>query len=151
MDQLEMQPRWAQFQCQMKLTQQSNWWTWHHLLAWNANCLNEEFPTSLLWDNSTHWKFDRDIQDDWINEAAPALAHAIVSAISIIDFEYILIDGWFPDAVRDKIVKQTDNSLRKMNLSGLSIPKLLAGTVGADARALGAASLPLSHRYLPIQ
>lgn len=111
--------------------------------------IDQNIPSSHMWDSSTDWNFDETILTDWISEASAALAHAIVSAISVIDFEHILIDGWFPTDVREKLVQSTRDHVLALNYSGSTIPEVHAGTVGADARVLGAASLPLSHRYLP--
>jgi hypothetical protein len=35
-----------------------------------------------------------------------------------------------------------------MDLSGITPPQVREGTVGAEARSLGAAAIPLSQRYL---
>jgi hypothetical protein len=35
-----------------------------------------------------------------------------------------------------------------MNLAGIEAPDIREGTIGPDARVLGAASLPLSERFL---
>ena len=76
------------------------------------------------------------------------LAHTIVSACSIIDFSAVLVDGWLPVTIRDQIVTAIGRQLERQNLTGVSRPDVLPGTVGADARVLGAASLPLSARFL---
>ena len=36
----------------------------------------------------------------------------------------------------------------RLDLAGIDVPVIREGTVGADARALGAAAIPLSQRYL---
>ena len=41
--------------------------------------------------------------DEWIEEAASALAYAMVAAISVIDFEAIVIDGAMPATVRERL------------------------------------------------
>ncbi len=102
-----------------------------------------------LWESSTTWPFEDAIIDNWVQESALALSHAIVTAISLIDFKLILIDGWMPEAVRTRLVHAVSDCVSRSNLSGLSLPEIRPGTVGPDARALGAASLPLSHRFMP--
>ena len=39
-------------------------------------------------------------------------------------------------------------ALARLDLSGVSLPQVREGTVGAQARSLGAAAIPLSQRYL---
>ena len=43
---------------------------------------------------------------------------------------------------------RTRRYLAAQPLPGVTLPDLREGTVGSDARALGAASLPLSDRFL---
>jgi hypothetical protein len=60
----------------------------------------------------------------------------------------VLIDGWMPRQTRDMLIQSARRHLKAINLSGIAVPTIAAGTVGPDSRALGAASLPLSERYL---
>ena len=101
-----------------------------------------------LWENARAWTIDDAVIDQWLAEASPAIAHAIISSISVIDFEHILIDGGMPKSVLDRLVRHVCDVLDQRTFSGLRRPEIRAGTVGADARALGAASLPLSRKYL---
>lgn len=102
----------------------------------------------VLWHTPLNWEIDQAILEDWIVEVGAALAHAIVSSASVIDFESCLIDGWLPDHVKDALVAATNESLKSINTIGLTVPKVQPGTVGANGRSLGAASLPLSGRFL---
>lgn len=103
---------------------------------------------SPLWDPNTDWSgFDVHL-DAWINAAAGGLAHAIVSAASVIDFRYATIDGWLPTSIRAKIVAGIGYHLNTIDSEGLNLPVIREGTIGRLARAQGAASLPLANRYL---
>jgi predicted NBD/HSP70 family sugar kinase/biotin operon repressor len=104
--------------------------------------------TQSLWLAPDGWSVDADVLADWVEEAAGGLAHAIASACSVIDFEAVLIDGWLPAALRRRLVEATQARLGAMNLAGIEPPEVREGTIGPDARALGAASLPLSERFL---
>ncbi len=101
-----------------------------------------------IWENAEHWDLDAVILDVWLSEAANALAHAVLCAISVIDFGTIVIDGWLPEALRAELVNRVQSSLDAMNFSGLIRPRIVAGSVGPDARSLGAASLPLADRFM---
>jgi len=101
-----------------------------------------------LWAIPLDWDIDAGILESWISDTGAALAHAIVSAASVLDFESCLIDGWLPEPVKLNLVNATTNSLRGINTIGLTMPKVRPGSVGPDARSLGAASLPLSDRFL---
>ena len=102
----------------------------------------------FLWEPGADWDFSEDILTPWIENAANGLAHAIVSACSVIDFESVKIDGWMPAAVKRRLVAAVQTRLSSFDMTGLQRPDIVEGVVGPDARALGAASLPLSRKYL---
>lgn len=102
----------------------------------------------VMWAQPEDWKIDAAIIDDWLDEAIPAITGTVLSAISIVDFSAIVIDGSMPAALREKVVDRIDRALEGANLSGLTRPKVLSGSIGADARPLGAASIPLSKRFM---
>jgi predicted NBD/HSP70 family sugar kinase len=103
---------------------------------------------SHLWSSPEDWGEIGPDLDDWIAKASRALAYAIVSATSVIDFEAAVIDGWMPLAVRRRLVEAVAGAIPKIDAEGLKLPAIREGTVGIHARALGAASLPLSERFL---
>ena len=85
--------------------------------------------------------------DGWIEDVASALAYASVAAISIIDFEAIVIDGAMPPTVRDRLTARTSQIFAELDRRGLSDVEIVSGTVGADARAIGGAALPLIKSF----
>lgn len=101
-----------------------------------------------LWERNDNWDIDPAILDAWINQAANGLAWAILSASTLLELETVMIDGWIPTSVRAAIAERTEAALLKLDLAGIDPPSVRQGTVGADARALGAAAIPLSQRYL---
>jgi predicted NBD/HSP70 family sugar kinase len=101
-----------------------------------------------LWDRSMNWNVDPDILNAWIDAAAEGLAYAIVSACAIIDFELVVIDGWLPSSVRAALVEACRRKRAGLDLSGLVQPEIWEGTIGPDARALGAASLPITRQFM---
>jgi len=102
----------------------------------------------VLWSVPLKWNIDRALLDTWIEDVGEALAYAVVASASVIDLESCLIDGWLPEPVKNGLVNATKKYLEKINTTGLNLPNIRAGTVGPDARSLGAASLPLSERFL---
>lgn len=108
----------------------------------------EGADTSLLWESTEGWPLEDQAVENWVVGAGRGLAYAIASATAIVDFEAVLIDGWLPPQLKDRLVAATKTVLDEINMAGLHIPAVLAGTIGPDARALGAAGLPLSARFL---
>jgi predicted NBD/HSP70 family sugar kinase len=86
----------------------------------------------------------------WLDETGPALANAIAAATALLDLEGVVFDGSMHRRVIGELVARTDRVLDGLSWEGLSRPRLQAGTVGADARALGAAVLPLYRHFAPI-
>lgn len=101
-----------------------------------------------IWENAQSWSLPDDILDAWITGAAGGLAQAILASACLIDFQWTVIDGWLPPDVRADLVRRTAEELAKLDLSGIDPPEVHEGTIGSDARSLGAASLPLSDRFL---
>lgn len=101
-----------------------------------------------LWLSPERWPDFGTLLEDWIVLTARGLAHAAVAACSVIDFPAAIIDGWLPESVRRKIVEATKLELTHIDLRGLLAPEIVEGKVGVHGKAMGAASLPLSHRYL---
>lgn len=106
------------------------------------------FDGTVIWERSDAWELPAAILDDWIEIAASGLAQAIVSSACLIDFEWVVIDGWLPRQVLTELVRRTRAELTKTDVAGVDLPQVREGTIGSDARSLGAASLPLSDRFL---
>ncbi|TPI16466.1 ROK family transcriptional regulator [Mesorhizobium sp. B4-1-3] len=103
---------------------------------------------SYLWTSPQEWGDIGAELDAWIASASRALAYAIVSASSVIDFEAAVIDGWMPLDVRRRLVDAVTEAIATIDAEGLKLPIVREGTVGIHARAMGGASLPLSERFL---
>jgi predicted NBD/HSP70 family sugar kinase len=98
---------------------------------------------SILWRSPNDWSGVDATLESWIEQAAASVSVAIGSAISVIDFEAIVIDGAFPEAIRSGVVQRIREKFARMELQGLAPVDIIEGTIGSDARVLGAASLPL--------
>jgi predicted NBD/HSP70 family sugar kinase len=101
-----------------------------------------------LWEQPDGWTVSAPVLDGWMTLAAEGLAAAALSATTLLELEAILIDGWMPPAIRAEVTRRTHAALHRLDLAGVSPPAIREGTVGAQARSLGAAAIPLSQRYL---
>jgi hypothetical protein len=66
----------------------------------------------------------------------------------VLDGSAIVIDGAVPLHVRARFVAAVQKALQSVDRQGLAEFPVLEGTIGADARALGAASLPLFDNFM---
>jgi predicted NBD/HSP70 family sugar kinase/predicted DNA-binding transcriptional regulator len=101
-----------------------------------------------LWAQHAQWHVSQPVLDAWLDSASEGLANAILSAAALVELEAVLIDGWMPANIRSEITTRTAAALHRLDLAGIDPPDIREGTVGANARALGAAAIPLSQRYL---
>jgi predicted NBD/HSP70 family sugar kinase len=102
----------------------------------------------FLWESVEGWDIAPEIIDPWIAEAARGLAHVTASAVALCDLDALVVDGWLPTPLRDRLCIETAAELARINLSGIAPPEIIAGQAGPEAREFGAASLPLSARFL---
>lgn len=105
-------------------------------------------PSDHIWAQHQRWDVPETILGPWIAAAAEGLAQATLSAASLLEIDAVVIDGWMPAEIRARVVAATEAAFLRLDLAGIVPPVILAGTVGAEARALGAAAIPLSQRYL---
>lgn len=101
-----------------------------------------------LWLDPDGWDDLGDSLDIWIEGTARALAVAVAAACSTIDFQAAIIDGGFPASIRKRLVAAIRNGIAELDLRGIVAPEIVEGSIGAGARALGGACLPLFERYL---
>lgn len=102
----------------------------------------------VLWNDPNDWDLPEDIVGPWVAQAGDAMAHAIHAALAVFDFTAVKIDGWLPAPLRARLTARVAKSLQALDLTGLDLPAIQEGTIGPDARAIGAASQPLLGRFL---
>lgn len=98
---------------------------------------------SDLWLSSQDWSGLGAPLEAWLDEAAASLAQAVLAALSVIDFEAIVIDGVFPAGIRRRLVAGVRACLAALDRQGVTEAAIVEGSIGSDARAIGGAALPL--------
>ncbi|MCV2868762.1 ROK family transcriptional regulator [Defluviimonas sp. WL0002] len=109
------------------------------------------FDPAAIWKPETDWSLFGQPLEDWLDHTARHLAMASVAVSSVIDFQAVLIDANCPDVVRKMIVERTRAALRSLDTQGIGEPAIAEAAIGRNARAIGAASLPIIERYLLAQ
>jgi predicted NBD/HSP70 family sugar kinase len=108
---------------------------------------NRARDPSILWRTPQDWGEIGQPLDLWIKDSASHLAQAIVAAVSVVDFEAVIIDAACPPGVRARLVEKTKKQVALLDQQGLSPFTIVEGSIGGDARAIGAASLPLLANF----
>lgn len=106
---------------------------------------------ALIWHPDADWSAFGPPLEDWLDHTARHLALGAVAVSSVIDFETVMIDANCPDTVRAAIVARTRAALRTIDTQGIGEPVITEAAVGRNARAIGAAALPVIERYLLAQ
>ena len=85
----------------------------------------------------------------WLVRAVEALSRAVVFAMSVVDFEEVIIDGLLRPDWRRRVVDGVSRTYGRFDCTGLSSIEIDTGSIGPQARVLGAALLPLVGRFSP--
>ena len=88
------------------------------------------------------------ISRGWIEDVGEGIAHALVSAVSVVDFQAAIIDGAMPPAIRGRIVAKVAERFARLERKGLPELDIVEGTIGYRARAIGGASLPFLAKFM---
>lgn len=89
--------------------------------------------------------------DTWCRRAAPPVAEAVAAALSVVDFEVVVIDAMLHRPEVEVFVAAVRAALKRLDLTGTSTAPLLTGSIGPKARVCGAAILPLIRQFSPDQ
>jgi len=101
-----------------------------------------------IYDEADNWDGFEPHVGRWIADAGRNLAHATVSALSVLDFDTVVIDGALPASAKMRLVEQVREQLENTDLQGVHMPDIEPGTLGYQARILGAAATLISADYL---
>lgn len=85
----------------------------------------------------------------WLANAARSMALAIINAACLLDLGDIVIDGVFSRRLLARLISHVESALDLHCWEGVTRPQIHPGSIGADARALGGAMLPLYADYAP--
>jgi predicted NBD/HSP70 family sugar kinase len=103
---------------------------------------------ALLWQNEDDWSRIGVALEHWIETAARGIAQAAAAIAAVVDPAAVIIDGAMPPHVRAQLVAAVRSHLARVNTDGISPFAVAEGTIGIQARALGAASLPLFANFM---
>lgn len=101
-----------------------------------------------IWEQNEEWRVSAAVLDRWLDDAAKGLAWATLSATALLELDAVMVDGWMPAPVRAALAGRLKEALVALDSAGIVLPTVREGTIGAYARSLGAAAIPLSQRFL---
>lgn len=118
------------------------------LAGLEAKMVERGLDATHIWDRADQWQVPDDLRQNWIRAAADGIAHATLCATATTELRAVMVDGWLPVDWRHDLVEAIRQSCARLDFAGLDVPQVIEGSVGHLARTLGAASIPLSQRFL---
>ncbi len=103
---------------------------------------------AMLWQNDDDWSRIGMALDRWVDTSARGIAQAAAAIAAVTDPAAVIIDGAMPPHVRAQLVDAVRSYVARVNTDGISPFEISEGTIGIQARALGAASLPLFANFM---
>jgi predicted NBD/HSP70 family sugar kinase len=85
----------------------------------------------------------------WMAQASQALAMTVATSAALLDLDAVVMDGSLGAPLMTALMAATQEALTQYRFDGMHQPPLLKGQVGAHARALGGALLPLHSQFFP--
>jgi len=85
----------------------------------------------------------------WLQSASAPMAMAVHGAACLLDVDAVIVDGAMSRPLLQALLQAVGEALDGCNWQGISRPSLQPGTIGAEARAMGGALLPLYAHFAP--
>jgi predicted NBD/HSP70 family sugar kinase len=89
------------------------------------------------------------VTEQWLAEAATAIAFAINGSACLLDLDGVIVDGAMAPDLLVRLLEALRTAMGRYSWEGVMRPALLQGEVGADAKVIGAAYLPLHANFAP--
>lgn len=87
--------------------------------------------------------------DEWSSLAADAIALAAIAGTAFVEAESVVLDGVLLPPLIQRLIERVERQMEGYNIEGIILPKFRLGSVGFDARALGAALVQLNAKFVP--
>ncbi|WP_143137564.1 ROK family protein, partial [Burkholderia ubonensis] len=87
--------------------------------------------------------------DEWIDDCVDALAPALRAVLCVIDAPFVVLDADTDAGLIDAVTTRLRAALAATAPEARGTPTLVRGTFGADAGAIGAATLPMFFNFSP--
>lgn len=118
------------------------------LIVLERSLASAGFDPAKIYEEATDWADFGEHLEQWLQRASKSLSHAVVSSLSIMDFDSVIIDGAVPPMVKNRLVAEVIKQLKVADLQGVLFPAVEPGQIGRDARLIGAAGVLINQHYL---
>lgn len=89
------------------------------------------------------------VTERWLEDAGAALAFAVNGAACLLDLDGVIVDGAMAPALLVRLLDAMRTAMGRYSWEGVMRPALHQGAIGAQAKVIGAAYLPLHASFAP--
>jgi predicted DNA-binding transcriptional regulator len=97
-------------------------------------------PTEILWERGSQWPDYGASEQAWRTELVDQMKRSIEAAAQFVSLEKVVVSSYAPRAVCNQICSELRNVVRGV--------EAIAGNIEWSPKAVGAASLPFSSRFI---
>lgn len=87
--------------------------------------------------------------DEWIDDCVDALAPAILSAVAILDVPLVVVDTDLGAPLLERLLPPLRTALAAQAAEARHPPRVMPGSFGLEAGAIGAATVPMFFSFAP--
>lgn len=103
---------------------------------------------ATMWDGVTAWDVFEPHLTRWLDVSASHLATAAIAVVAVTDVPVVVVDGTFPPDIRDRMARALETAIVTRVTTGIRRPRVVSGTLGPSAGAMGAAYAPIASAVL---
>ncbi len=86
---------------------------------------------------------------EWLDDCVDALVPTLRATLAVLDLPAVVIDSDIDSGLIAELMARVDRGLRDIAPEARQTPRLMRGSFGSDAGAIGAASLPMFFNFSP--
>jgi predicted NBD/HSP70 family sugar kinase len=106
-------------------------------------------PVATPGDAEAAFQASHPAVSEWLDDAVDALTPSIWTAIALLDVPVVVIDADIDAGLIDALIARLAASLAEHAPEARRPPRIVHGSFGRDAGAIGAASLPMFFSFSP--
>lgn len=116
----------------------------HHL---ESEVISQGYDRNLYLLDTRLDEAQEKLFESWSDDAAKALAFAIIGGQCFLDTPDVIIDGRLSEKLISRLIQKVEKAFTQFDTSGITLPRLSQGQLGAQARPIGAAVMPLHEHF----
>lgn len=110
------------------------------IVALERDLASRGHPVQPLWERTGHWPDYGDLLTGWEERLIEQMVRSLDAVSQFVEFDTVVLSSYAPQAICQDICRKLETALNGV--------KAIAGTITPSPKAVGAASLPFSSRFM---